>query len=102
MDDATLTLSDQPRRRQTIHHADRDLPAGCGAQYVADAERSDRLEVSHLAIDHHLEVMPVAKAFRAISWDTIVLIGALVPLTQVIQSSGAADRSGAAGRRRRW
>ncbi|MBO0811353.1 MAG: SLC13 family permease [Microlunatus sp.] len=41
-----------------------------------------------------LRVVPVEKAFRAISWDTIVLIGALVPLTHVIQTSGAADRIG--------
>ena len=39
-----------------------------------------------------LRVVPVAKAYRAISWDTIILIGALVPLTQTIQSSGAADK----------
>ncbi|QGN34987.1 SLC13 family permease [Microlunatus sp. Gsoil 973] len=37
-------------------------------------------------------VVSVDNAFRAISWDTIVLIGALIPLTEVIQSSGAADR----------
>lgn len=32
------------------------------------------------------------QAYRAISWQIIVLIGALIPLSDAIQSSGAADR----------
>jgi di/tricarboxylate transporter len=37
-------------------------------------------------------VVSMDNAYRAISWDTIVLIGALIPLTEVIRSSGAADQ----------
>jgi di/tricarboxylate transporter len=37
-------------------------------------------------------VVGVQQAYRAISWQTVVLIGGLIPLTTAISSSGAADR----------
>lgn len=37
-------------------------------------------------------VVPVAQAYRAISWQTVVLVGALIPLSTAIRTSGAADR----------
>jgi di/tricarboxylate transporter len=36
-------------------------------------------------------VITSAQAYRAVSWQTIVLIGALIPLSTAIQDSGAAD-----------
>jgi di/tricarboxylate transporter len=38
------------------------------------------------------KVVGVQQAYRSISWQTVVLIGALIPLSTAIQSSGAADR----------
>jgi di/tricarboxylate transporter len=38
------------------------------------------------------KVVSVQQAYRAVSWQTVVLIGALIPLSTAIQSSGAADR----------
>jgi di/tricarboxylate transporter len=37
-------------------------------------------------------VVRPAQAYRAISWQIVVLIGALIPLSAAIQSSGGADR----------
>ena len=37
-------------------------------------------------------VVGVQQAYRAISWQVVVLIGALIPLTTAIQASGAADQ----------
>lgn len=37
-------------------------------------------------------VVGVAQAYRSISWQTVVLIGGLIPLTTAIRTSGAADR----------
>ena len=34
----------------------------------------------------------VAQAYRAVSWQTVVLVGALIPLSTAIQTSGAADQ----------
>jgi di/tricarboxylate transporter len=39
-----------------------------------------------------LRVVSVAQAYRSVSWQTVVLIGALIPLSTAIQTSGAADR----------
>lgn len=36
--------------------------------------------------------VPVAQAYRAVSWETVVLVGALIPLSTAIRTSGAADR----------
>ncbi|MGO4598900.1 SLC13 family permease [Terrabacter sp. 2RAF25] len=36
-------------------------------------------------------VITVNQAYRAVSWQTVVLIGGLIPLSTAIQSSGAAD-----------
>lgn len=38
-----------------------------------------------------LRAVTVAQAYRAISWQTVVLIGALIPLSVAIRSSGADD-----------
>lgn len=38
-----------------------------------------------------LRVVGVQEAYRAISWQTVVLIGGLIPLSIAIQTSGAAD-----------
>lgn len=38
-----------------------------------------------------LRVVGVQQAYRAVSWQTIVLIGGLIPLSTAIQDSGAAD-----------
>ena len=38
------------------------------------------------------KVVTVPQAFRAVSWETVVLVGALIPLSTAIQSSGAADK----------
>ncbi|MFB8229566.1 SLC13 family permease [Cellulosimicrobium sp. NPDC055967] len=38
-----------------------------------------------------LRVVTVPQSFRAISWDTVVLIAALIPLSAAFVSSGAAD-----------
>jgi di/tricarboxylate transporter len=38
------------------------------------------------------KVVRPAQAYRAISWQIVVLIGALIPLSGAIQSSGGADR----------
>ncbi len=37
-------------------------------------------------------VVTSAQAYRAVSWETIVLIGGLIPLADAIQRSGAADK----------
>ncbi|SFC57350.1 Di-and tricarboxylate transporter [Nocardioides terrae] len=37
-------------------------------------------------------VVSPAQAYRAVSWQTVVLIGALIPLSTAIRNSGAADR----------
>ena len=37
-------------------------------------------------------VVGVEQAYRAVSWQTVVLIGGLIPLSTAIQTSGAADR----------
>ena len=39
-----------------------------------------------------LRVVSAAQAYRSVSWQTVVLIGALIPLSTAIQTSGAADR----------
>lgn len=39
-----------------------------------------------------LRVVAVAQAYRSVSWQTVVLVGALIPLSTAIQTSGAADR----------
>ena len=36
-------------------------------------------------------VVTVNQAYRAVSWQTVVLIGGLIPLSTAIQTSGAAD-----------
>lgn len=38
------------------------------------------------------KVVPVAQAYRAVSWQTVVLIGALIPLSTAVRTNGAADR----------
>src|SRR4029078_2651231 len=38
-----------------------------------------------------LRVVVVQEAYRAVSWQTVVLIGGLIPLSIAIQTSGAAD-----------
>ncbi len=38
------------------------------------------------------KVVPVAQAYRAVSWQTVVLVGALIPLSTAIRTSGAADQ----------
>lgn len=38
-----------------------------------------------------LRVVTVAEAYRAVSWTTIVIIGAMIPLSVAIQRSGAAE-----------
>ena len=35
---------------------------------------------------------PSPQAYRSVSWQTVVLVGALIPLSTAIQTSGAADR----------
>jgi di/tricarboxylate transporter len=37
-------------------------------------------------------VVGVPQAYRSVSWQTVVLIGGLIPLTTAIRTSGAADR----------
>jgi di/tricarboxylate transporter len=37
-------------------------------------------------------VVTVPQAYRSVSWQTVVLVGALIPLSTAIQTSGAADR----------
>jgi di/tricarboxylate transporter len=37
-------------------------------------------------------VVTVPQAYRAVSWQTVVLVGAMIPLSTAIESSGAADR----------
>jgi di/tricarboxylate transporter len=37
-------------------------------------------------------VVGVQQAYRSVSWETVVLIGGLIPLSTAIQTSGAADR----------
>jgi len=37
-------------------------------------------------------VLTVSQAFRGVSWETVVLIGGLLPLSEAIKSSGAADQ----------
>jgi di/tricarboxylate transporter len=39
-----------------------------------------------------LGVLSITKAYRAISWTTIVLIGGMIPLSQAIQQTGAAEQ----------
>ncbi|GAA4344891.1 SLC13 family permease [Angustibacter luteus] len=36
-------------------------------------------------------VVTVPQAYRSVSWQTVVLVGAMIPLSTAIQSSGAAD-----------
>ena len=38
------------------------------------------------------KVVTPAQAYRSVSWQTVVLVGALIPLSTAIESSGAADR----------
>lgn len=37
-------------------------------------------------------VVSAAQAYRSVSWQTVVLVGALIPLSTAIQTSGAADQ----------
>ena len=37
-------------------------------------------------------VVTVPQAYRSVSWQTVVLVGALIPLSTAIQTSGAADQ----------
>ena len=39
-----------------------------------------------------LRVVTVTQAYRAVSWQTVVLVGALIPLSTAISTSGAADQ----------
>ncbi|WP_416952206.1 SLC13 family permease [Nocardioides sp. T5] len=39
-----------------------------------------------------LRVVSVTQAYRSVSWQTVVLVGALIPLSTAIRTSGAADR----------
>ncbi|GHJ44051.1 SLC13 family permease [Catellatospora sp. TT07R-123] len=39
-----------------------------------------------------LRVVTMAQAYRAISWTTVVIIGAMIPLSVAIQQSGAAEQ----------
>jgi di/tricarboxylate transporter len=39
------------------------------------------------------KVVTPAQAYRSVSWQTVVLVGALIPLSTAIESSGAADGS---------
>ncbi len=39
-----------------------------------------------------LRVVTATQAYRAISWQTVVLVGALIPLSTAISTSGAADQ----------
>jgi di/tricarboxylate transporter len=36
-------------------------------------------------------VVGVAQAYRAVSWTTVILVGAMIPLSKAVESSGAAD-----------
>ena len=47
-----------------------------------------------------LRVVGVAQAYRSVSWQTVVLVGALIPLSTAIQTSGAADRVASRAHRR--
>jgi di/tricarboxylate transporter len=38
------------------------------------------------------KVVTPAQAYRSVSWQTVVLVGALIPLSTAIESSGAADQ----------
>jgi di/tricarboxylate transporter len=38
------------------------------------------------------KAVTVQQAYRAVSWQTVVLVGALIPLSTAIQTSGAADK----------
>jgi len=38
------------------------------------------------------KVVTPQQAYRAVSWETVVLVGALIPLSTAIQTSGAADQ----------
>ena len=39
-----------------------------------------------------LRVVTATQAYRAVSWQTVVLVGALIPLSTAISTSGAADQ----------
>jgi di/tricarboxylate transporter len=39
-----------------------------------------------------LRVVPLERAYRSISWTTVVLVGAMIPLSQAMQQTGAAER----------
>jgi di/tricarboxylate transporter len=39
-----------------------------------------------------LRVVPLDRAYRSISWTTVVLVGAMIPLSQAMQQTGAAER----------
>ena len=47
------------------------------------------------------KVVTPAQAYRSVSWQTVVLVGALIPLSTAIESSGAADRISVRAHRRR-
>ena len=38
-----------------------------------------------------LGVLDTEKAYRAVSWTTVILIAGLIPVSQAIQTTGAAD-----------
>ena len=44
-----------------------------------------------------LRVLTVEQAYRAINWTTVILIGAMMPLSTAMSQSGAAKHAG-----RRW
>ena len=48
-----------------------------------------------------LRVVGVPQAYRAVSWQTVVLVGGLIPLSVAIASSGAADLVARLARRHR-
>jgi di/tricarboxylate transporter len=39
-----------------------------------------------------IRAVTAAQAYRSVSWETVVLVGALIPLSTAISTSGAADR----------
>jgi di/tricarboxylate transporter len=37
-------------------------------------------------------VVPLERAYRSISWTTVILVGAMIPISQAMQQTGAAER----------
>lgn len=99
VDDRDVLVIDSPERvrRQAVPFGAKAVEAVVilGAMVVLLASGAVAPAVAGLAAAAAMvafRVISPQQAYRAVSWQTIVLLGGLIPLSTAISSSGAADR----------